>query len=171
MIFKKITLSITALFMLLVFSAPHAAEYKIGYVDGAVLLDKSPLTAELLKKLEKEFLPRKQKLIAQNKQLNSLVEKKQRDAAVMSESEVLKLEKDIRKRGRELKNAKDAFNEDIALKRNQELLKIRKQIAELIISVAKDNNYDIVLEKPSVIYASKRSNITQLVLDRMKSGK
>jgi len=171
MIFKKITLSITALFMLLVFSAPQAAEYKIGYVDGAVLLDKSPLTAELLKKLEKEFLPRKQKLIAQNKQLNSLVEKKQRDAAVMSESEVLKLEKDIRKRGRELKNAKDAFNEDIALKRNQELLKIRKQIAELIISVAKDNNYDIVLEKPSVIYASKRSNITQLVLDRMKSGK
>jgi outer membrane protein len=157
--------------MLLVFSAPQAAEYKIGYVDGAVLLDKSPLTAELLKKLEKEFLPRKQKLIAQNKQLNSLIEKKQRDAAVMSESEVLKLEKDIRKRGRELKNAKDAFNEDIALKRNQELLKIRKQIAELIISVAKDNNYDIVLEKPSVIYASKRSNITQLVLDRMKSGK
>jgi len=43
---KKITLSITALFALLVFSAPQAAEYKIGYVDGAVLLDKSPLTAE-----------------------------------------------------------------------------------------------------------------------------
>ena len=169
--FKRITLSITAVITLLVFSAPQAAEYKIGYVDGAVLLDKSPLTAELLKKLEKEFLPRKQKLIAQNKQLNSLVEKKQRDAAVMSESEVLKLEKDIRKRGRELKNAKDAFNEDIALKRNQELLKIRKQIAELIISVAKENNYDIVLEKPSVIYASKRANITDLVLDRMNSGK
>ena len=168
---KRITLSITALITLLVFSAPQAAEYKIGYVDGAVLLDKSPLTAELLKKLEKEFLPRKQKLVAQNKQLNTLVEKKQRDAAVMSESEVLKLEKDIRKRGRELKNAKEAFNEDIALKRNQELLKIRKQIAELIISVAKDNNYDIVLEKPSVIYASKRADITDLVLKRMNSGK
>jgi len=169
--FKRITLSITAVITLLVFSAPQAAEYKIGYVDGAVLLDKSPLTAALLKKLEKEFLPRKQKLIAQNKQLNTLVEKKQRDAAVMSETEVLKLEKDIRKRGRELKNAKEAFNEDIALKRNQELLKIRKQIAELIISVAKENNYDIVLEKPSVIYASKRANITDLVLDRMNSGK
>lgn len=171
MMLKRITLSITALITLLVFSAPQAAEYKIGYVDGAVLLDKSPLTAALLKKLEKEFLPRKQKLIAQNKQLNTLVEKKQRDAAVMSESEVLKLDKDIRKRGRELKNAKEAFNEDIALKRNQELLKIRKQIAELIISVAKDNNYDIVLEKPSVIYASKRANITDLVLKRMNSGK
>jgi outer membrane protein len=143
----------------------------MGYVDGAVLLDKSPLTAALLKKLEQEFLPRKQTLISQNKQLTTLLEKKQRDAAVMSETEVLKLEKDIRKRGRELKNAKDAFNEDIALKRNQELLKIRKQIAELIISVAKDNDYDIVLEKPSVIYASKRADITQLVLDRMKSAK
>ena len=171
MMLKRITLSITALFMLLALSAPQASEYKIGYVDGAVLLDKSPLTAELLKKLEKEFLPRKQKLLAQNKQLNTLIEKKQRDAAVMSEGEVLKLEKDIRKRGRELKNAKEAFNEDIALKRNQELLKIRKQIAELIISVAKDNKYDIVLEKPSVIYASKRADITDLVLKRMKSGK
>ncbi len=171
MYLKRITLTFAALATLLIFSTSQAAEYKIGYVDGAVLLDKSPLTAALLKKLEQEFLPRKQTLISQNKQLTTLLEKKQRDAAVMSETEVLKLEKDIRKRGRELKNAKDAFNEDIALKRNQELLKIRKQIAELIISVAKDNDYDIVLEKPSVIYASKRADITQLVLDRMKSAK
>jgi outer membrane protein len=168
---KRIVLTFIAVVSLLVFGSSQAAEYKIGYVDGAVLLDKSPLTAALLKKLENEFLPRKQKLVAQNKQLNTLVEKKQRDAAVMSEAEVLNLEKDIRKRDRELKNAKEAFNEDIALKRNQELLKIRKSIAELIISVAKENNYDIVLEKPSVIYASKRANITQLVLDRMKSEK
>ena len=41
---------------------------------------------------------------------------------------ILKLEKDIRKRGRELKNAKDAFNEDIALKRNQELLSKLKDV-------------------------------------------
>ena len=168
---KRITLTLTALVTLLVFSTSQAAEYKVGYVDGAVLLDKSPLTAALLKKLEKEFLPRKQKLIAQSKQRNALVEKKQRDAAIMDDAELLKLEKDIRKRDRDLKHAKEAFNEDIALKRNQELLKIRKQIAELIISVAKENNYDIVLEKPSVIYASKRANITQLVLDRMKSEK
>lgn len=167
---KRITSIVLATAILLAASMVNAADYKIGYVDGAVLLDKSPLTAELLKKLEQEFLPRKQKLVAENKQLNTLIEKKQRDAAVMSESEVLKLEKDIRKRSRELNNAKEAFNEDIALKRNQELLKIRKQIAELIVSVAKENNYDIVLEKPSVIFASKRANITDLVLQRMNAN-
>ena len=128
----------------------NAADFKIGYVDGAVLLDQSPMTKALVAKLEKEFLPRKNKLVAQNNQLSKLVEKKQKDGAVMSESELLRLEKDIRKRGRELTNDKDAFNEDIALKRNQELLKIRKQIAELIVEVAKENNYDIILEKPSV---------------------
>ncbi len=146
----------------------NAADFKIGYVDGAVLLDQSPMTKALVAKLEKEFLPRKNKLVAQNNQLSKLVEKKQKDGAVMSESELLRLEKDIRKRGRELTNDKDAFNEDIALKRNQELLKIRKQIAELIVEVAKENNYDIILEKPSVIYASDRANITNLVLKKMK---
>ena len=149
-------------------SSVHAADFKIGYVDGAVLLDQSPMTKALVDKLEKEFLPRKNKLVAQNNQLTKLIEKKQKDGAVMSESELLRLEKDIRKRGRELKNDKDAFNEDIALKRNQELLKIRKQIAELIVEVAKENNYDIILEKPSVIYASDRANITDLVLKKMK---
>jgi outer membrane protein len=146
----------------------NAADFKIGYVDGAVLLDQSPMTKALVAKLEKEFLPRKNKLVAQNNQFTKLVEKKQKDGAVMSESELLRLEKDIRKRGRELTNDKDAFNEDIALKRNQELLKIRKEIAELIVEVAKENNYDIILEKPSVIYASDRANITNLVLKKMK---
>lgn len=168
---RSVAISFAAVFTLLLLNVAQAEEFKIGYVDGAELLNKSPKTAELLKKLESEFLPRKQKLVSQNKQLNTLVEKKQRDAAVMSESELLRLEKDILKRNRELKHSKEAFNEDIALKRNQELLQIRKSIAELIISVAKENGYDIVLEKPSVIYASKRADITALVLERMNSTK
>ena len=167
----NLRVTILSLIMLMAsafFSSVHAADFKIGYVDGAVLLDQSPMTKALVDKLEKEFLPRKNKLVAQNNQLTKLIEKKQKDGAVMSESELLRLEKDIRKRGRELKNDKDAFNEDIALKRNQELLKIRKQIAELIVEVAKEKNYDIILEKPSVIYASDRANITDLVLKKMK---
>ena len=165
---KPTIISLLLMITLAFVSAANAADFKIGYVDGAVLLDQSPMTKELVAKLEKEFLPRKNKLVAENNQLTKLIEKKQKDGAVMSESELLRLEKDIRKRGRELKNSKDAFNEDIALKRNQELLKIRKQIAELIVEVAKENKYDIILEKPSVIYASDRANITSLVLKKMK---
>ena len=165
---KPTIISLLLLITLAFVSVANAADFKIGYVDGAVLLDQSPMTKELVAKLEKEFLPRKNKLVAENNQLTKLIEKKQKDGAVMSESELLRLEKDIRKRGRELKNSKDAFNEDIALKRNQELLKIRKQIAELIVEVAKENKYDIILEKPSVIYASDRANITDLVLKKMK---
>ena len=161
-------LSLVFLLATALISTASAADFKIGYVDGAVLLDQSPMTKVLVDKLEKEFLPRKNKLVAENNQLTKLIEKKQKDGAVMSESELLRLEKDIRKRGRELKNNKDAFNEDIALKRNQELLKIRKEIAELIVEVAKENKFDIILEKPSVIYASDRANITDLVLKKMK---
>ena len=165
---KPTIISILLMKTLALVSDANAADFKIGYVDGAVLLDQSPMTKELVAKLEKEFLPRKNKLVAENNQLTKLIEKKQKDGAVMSESELLRLEKDIRKRGRELKNSKDAFNEDIALKRNQELLKIRKQIAELIVEVAKENKYDIILEKTSVIYDSDSANITSLVLKKMK---
>ena len=107
---KPTIISLLLLITLAFVSAANAADFKIGYVDGAVLLDQSPMTKELVAKLEKEFLPRKNKLVAENNQLTKLIEKKQKDGAVMSESELLRLEKYISKSFRELKKSKDKFN-------------------------------------------------------------
>lgn len=168
--FRRIILTLTAVVSMVVFSAPQAADYKIGFVEVARLLNQSPQVAAVRDKLKKEFSRRDQELLAQGKQIKTLAEQLQRDGAVMSESEAKRLEKDIISRRRKLKNAQTAFQEDLSLRQNEELQKIRKQIAEVIQSIAKENKFDLVLES-GVVYSSDRANITDRILERMKKEK
>jgi len=165
--FRTTVLTLTAIFSMLMLSTANAADYKIGFVEVAKLLNQSPQVAAVRDKLKKEFSRRDQELLAQSKQIKTLAEQLKRDGAVMSESEAKRLEKDIISRKRKLKNAQSAFQEDLTLRQNEELQKIRKQIAEVIQAIAKENKFDLVLESGAV-YASDRANITELVLDRMK---
>ena len=165
--FKRMLITLAAVVSMVVFSAPQAADYKIGFVEVARLLNSSPQIAAIRDKLKKEFSRRDQELLAQGKQIKTLAEQLKRDGAVMSDSEAQRLEKDILSRRRKLKNAQSAFQEDLTLRQNEELQKIRKQIAEVIQSIAKQDKFDIVLES-GVVHASDRANITDRVLERMK---
>ncbi len=171
--FKRVLLTLSSVVLLTVFSAPQAAEYKIGFVEVARILSQSPQIAAIRDKLKKEFSRRDDELLAQGKQIKTLTEQFKRDGAVMSDSESKRLEKDIVSRRRKLKNAQTAFQEDLSVRQNEELQKIRKQIAEIIQTISKEGKFDLVLES-GVVYASDRANITDKVLERMKkdfSGK
>jgi len=163
---KKATLSVLAVFLLTALSSVQSAEYKIGFVEVARILGEAPQIAAIRDKLKKEFSRRDEELLAQGKQIKTLTEQLKRDGKVMSESEAQRLEKDILSRRRKLKNAQTAFQEDLSLRQNEELQKIRKQIAEIIQTISKENNFDIVLES-GVVYSSERANITARVLERM----
>jgi outer membrane protein len=119
--FKRVVITLTAVFSMVVFSAPQAADYKIGFVEVARLLSQSPQIEAIRDKLKKEFSRRDQELLEQGKQIKTLAEQLKRDAAVMSESEAQRLEKDIISRQRKLKNAQSAFQEDLTLRQNEEL--------------------------------------------------
>ena len=165
--FKRIVLTFTVVLTMMVFSAPQAADYKIGFVETARLLSQSPQVTAVRDKLKKEFSRRDTELVSQTKQIKTLKDQLTRDGAVMSESEAKRLEKDILTRSRKLKNAQSDFQADLNLRQNEEMQKIRKQLREVIQSVAKDNEFDLVLES-GVVHSSKRANITDMVLERLK---
>ena len=85
----------------------------------------------------------------------------------MSAEEAKKLERDIIARRRKLKSDQTAFQEDLSLRQNEELGKLRKVIAEVIISVAQQEKIDLVLES-GVVWASDRINLTDKVLERLR---
>jgi len=144
-----------------------AAETRIAFVEVARLLKDAPQVQEVRRKLKAEFSRRDSELVAQQKQLKKLEEKLARDGSIMSETESKKLERDIISRRRKLKSEQTAFQEDLALRQNEELGKLRKVIAEVIIDVAQKDKIDLVLES-GVIWASDRINITDSVLRRLK---
>ncbi len=153
---------------LLLSGAASAAEVKIGVVNPNALVEKSPQYDAVRKDLESEFNRRNQDLIAKQKQLKKLEDKLARDSAVMSASEVKRLEQDIRSRRRQLTRVRDEYREDLNLRRTEEFNKLLKQVSEVVHQVAKEEKFDLILSQ-GVVYASERVDLTDKVLNRLKS--
>lgn len=145
----------------------QAEDYRIGAVNAVRILEQSPQAKRLRDQIEKEFSPRDRQLVEDQKKLKDMEDRMERDAAIMSEAERQELEREIINMRRELKRNQDQFREDLSYRRNEELSKIQKEIVQAIQTVAKQNNYDLVLSE-GVIFASTKVDMTELVIDYLK---
>jgi len=147
-----------------------AAELKIGVVNAGMVLDKSPQKEKALARLEKEFASRSSSLEKKIKNLRAKQERLSKDAAILGADERKKKERDILSEQRELKRLQDEYSEDLSIRRNEELRKLEKEIAETIVGLAKKESYDLVVYQ-GVIFASERTDMTNKVLQLLKSKK
>ncbi len=145
----------------------QAQDLKLGFVDTARVLKEAPQADIARKKLENEFAPRDKKIVNMQTELKKLDEKLKRDAAVMSDSTRKKLDRDIISLRRDVKRAREEFTEDFNIRRNEELSKLQKLIFEVTVKVAEDDQYDLIFSD-SVLYTSKRVDITTKVLERLR---
>lgn len=144
-----------------------AAEAKIGFVDTARVLKQAPQADQARKKLESEFAPRDKNVIEMQKQLKDMEDELSKNASVMSELVRKKKEREIISQKRDIKRAKEEFNEDLNIRRNEELSKLQKLVYETIVNLAREKSYDIILGD-NVLYSSKRVDITDDVLERLR---
>jgi outer membrane protein len=161
---------ITTLFgMSLMISAvglAQAENIKIGFVNAARVLEEAPQADQARENLEKEFAPRDKKLLADQKEMKKLEEKLTRDGAIMSESERVKLERDIISRKRDLKRGQEEFREDLNIRRNEAFEKLRRDVFEVVVALSKAEKYDLIVSD-GVVYASDRIDITDMVIKRL----
>lgn len=154
-------------------TAVAAEDKRVAYVNINKVLEQAPQAIAANKRLEKEFEPRNSALNELRKEVRSLEDRLAREGMTMSESQLRKLELDIRGRKREIKRAQEDFREDLNIRRNDELRKLQKRTYDAIVELAKKENYDMVLGDV-VIYASPAVDITDKVLkvlsDEFKAG-
>lgn len=163
----KLIIALLACAALLSVADVAAEDYKIGVVNAAKVLEMAPQADAARKKLEKEFATRDRGLVSAQKELKDMEDRINKDGAIMSETERSRLERDIINRRRELKRDTQEFQEDVNFRRNEEMAKIQKMIAEAIIELAKEKGFDMVLHNGAV-YASEKVDITQMVIDKLK---
>ena len=159
---------IVLLLGLMLISDMAAAELKIGFVNIPAVLEKAPQAEKAKKRLEQEFSPRDKQLVAQQKEIQKLEERMGRDAAVMGDAERRNLERDILSKQRELKRTQQEFSEDFNMRRNEELGKLQRRIVEAIRSLAKEQNFDLLLTD-GVIYASENIDVTNQIQQKLTS--
>ncbi len=160
---------IIAAMALMFFSVVNAIaqDLKVGYVNTERVLKEAPQAEVARKKLKNEFSPRDEKIVTLQDELKRLTEKQERDDQVMSNAVRKRLERDIISLKRDIKRAREEFTEDFNLRRNEELVKLQKLISMTIQMVAEQESFDLILSD-SVLYSSKRVDITQKVLDKLR---
>jgi outer membrane protein len=147
----------------------QAVDLKIGFVNVALLLEKAPQAERAKKDLDREFSPRYKKLESEQKEIKTQEEKLSKDAAILSENERDKLEKDILSKKREAKRSEDEFREDFNLRRNEELTQLQKEIFDAIQALAKEENFDLLLSE-GVVFASDTIDVTSKLEGKLESG-
>jgi outer membrane protein len=142
-----------------------AAELKIGYVNAVKVIEEAPQGEAALKKLEAEFAPRDKQIVEMQNKLKQLEQELEKNALVLKDAEHRSKEFEIVSLKRDLRRATQEFREDYNLRRNEELAALQKIVQKTIAEIAKQENYDLILE--SAVYASTRADITDKILKRL----
>ena len=142
-----------------------AAELKIGYVNAVKVIEEAPQGEAALKKLESEFAPRDKQIVEMQNKLKQLEQELEKNALVLKDAEHRSKEFEIVSLKRDLRRATQEFREDYNLRRNEELAALQKIVQKTIAEIARQENYDLILE--SAVYASTRADITDKILKRL----
>ena len=142
-----------------------AAELKIGYVNAVKVIEEAPQGEAALKKLEAEFAPRDKQIVEMQNRLKQMEQDLEKNALVLKENEHRSKEFEVVTLKRDLRRATQEFREDYNLRRNEELAALQKIVQKTIAEIAKQENYDLILE--SAVYAGPKVDVTDKILKKL----
>ena len=146
----------------------HAEDFKVGFVNVAIVLDQAPQAAQARARIEREFAPRDREILSQQQQVRALEDNLVKNAAVLSASERERQEAELRQLKRDLRRSQEEFREDLNLRRSQELSALQRMVTEVIQDMARGENYDLIMTD-GVVFAGDKVNITKRVIERLQS--
>ncbi len=151
----------------LVVQESMATDYRIAVVDPNRVVEQSPQYEAARDALQHEVEDRDRSLRDQQEEIASLQKQLERGGALMSETEIQRLQNDIRSRTRKLKYARDEFQEDFALRQNELRTKLGRQVNEVVVELAKEQKIDLIISE-GLVYSDPRIDISDLVIERLK---
>lgn len=137
------------------------ATANIAVVNVQQVFQQSPKIAELNKKLQSQFKPRQDKLVAAQKNLQDELDKFKKEAPTMSQKDKDNLQKKIVDDQSALAKDASAFQQDLAKEQGKVMKGVLADLNEIISSIAKKNKYTLVLDSQAVIYAVESTDITK----------
>ena len=146
----------------------EAQALKIGFVNVGKLLEESPQAKAAQASLEAEFMPRQRDVAAQQKSLQEKSDKLQKEAAVMSEADRVRTEREVRDLELNVNRRFKELQEDLNLRRNEEVGKMQRALLQEVQGYAKANGYQLIVSD-GVLFAADGVDITPQLVAAIKS--
>lgn len=152
-------------FILSIFCVSAFADVaKIGVVDLQKIMQTSSQMKDIQQKLEKEFKPRRDKLIAMEASLKADMEKFKRDSAVMSATQKKELEKKIIAAQQKFERDGQQYQQELSTANNEAMEGLYTKVRTAITKVAKDDRYDLIVQKDAAPFSSDTLDVTDKVV-------
>ena len=137
---------------------------KIGVVDLQKIMQTSNQMKDIQQKLEKEFKPRRDKLVAVETSLKGDMEKFKRDAAILSATQKKDLEKKIIAAQQQFERDGQQYQQELSTAHNEAMEGLYTKVRAAIAKIAKDEKYDIIVQKDAAPFSSDALDVTDKVV-------
>ena len=135
---------------------------RIGFVSTERIFREAAPAKAAQAKIEQEFSKRDKELQEMAGRLKAMSEKLDKDAAVLSESESIRRQRELTDLDKDFQRKQREFREDLNQRRNEELAVVLDRTNKVIKQIAETEKYDIVFQE--AVYVSPRIDITEKVL-------
>jgi outer membrane protein len=146
-----------------------AQDFKIGFVNTERVLREANLAKASQAKLEQEFSKREKDLQTLGGQLKTASEKLERDAPTLPEAQRIARQRQLVEQDRDFQRKQREFQEDVTLRKNEELQQVLEKANRVIKQVAESDKYDLILQE--AVYINPKHDITDKVLSGLNSAK
>jgi outer membrane protein len=164
----RISLILLATVLSLGAGAAHA-QGKIGVVQLERIVRDSAPAMRAQKKLEAEFSRREADLRKISDQLKRMQDELEKDGVTMSETVRRNKEREFGEQSRDFQRKQREYQEDVNVRRNEELAQVVEQANRIIRQIAESEKYDIIFQEAA--YANPRIDITDKVIKALETSK
>lgn len=139
-----------------------AQDFRIGFVNTDRIFRESNPAKAAQTKLEQEFSKREKELDDQGNQLKAASDKFEREAPTLPETQRTNRQRQLVEQDREFQRRRREFQEDLGVRKNEELQTVIERANRVIKQVAEGDKYDLVIQE--AVYINPKHDITDKVL-------
>jgi outer membrane protein len=146
-----------------------AQEFRLGFVSLDRIIKEAVPAKSAQAKLEQEFSKRDKELQETAATFKGLVEKLEREAPTLAESQRASRQRQLMELDRDLQRKRREYQEDLNARRNEELQQVFARANQVVKQVAEAEKYDLVLQE--AVYINSKHDITDKVIKALNAGK
>lgn len=140
---------------------------RIGVVNSEKIFKESNLAKASQSKLQAEFAKREKDLRDEAQKIKSAAEKLDKDAAVMSDSDRVRKQRELADSDRELQRKQREFTEDVNQRSFEERSKIAQKANQALKAVAEQRKLDLIVQEAA--YVNPRIDVTEDVIKALNN--
>ncbi len=146
---------------------PQGSATRTGVLDMRQVMERSIQIAQIREKLQKDFQPKQQKVVAAQNNLKNDADKLRRDTAIMSNTDRKQLEQRILTEQQELQQMQVTFQQELMIRQNEALKGFLDNVKNIVKKIAETDNLNLVITKDIVAYVNPNLDITNRVIQQL----